>query len=46
VQAQEQQPLHALNTNRNYILMEKEEKYFNIINERIKNNPITLFNAQ
>jgi site-specific DNA-methyltransferase (adenine-specific) len=36
----------ALNTNRNYILMEKEEKYFNIINERIKNNPITLFNAQ
>ena len=35
----------ALNTNRNYILMEKEEKYFNIINERIKNNPITEFNT-
>lgn len=27
----------CLNTNRNYILIEKEEKYFNIINERIEN---------
>lgn len=27
----------CINTNRNYILIEKEEKYFNIINERIKN---------
>lgn len=27
----------CLKTNRDYILMEKEEKYFNIINERIKN---------
>jgi site-specific DNA-methyltransferase (adenine-specific) len=26
----------CMNTNRNYILMEKEEKYFNIIRERIK----------
>lgn len=26
----------CLNTNRNYILMEKEQKYFDIINERIK----------
>lgn len=26
----------CLNTKRNYILMEKEEKYFNIINERIR----------
>ncbi len=25
----------CLNTNRNYILMEKEEKYYNLINERI-----------
>jgi site-specific DNA-methyltransferase (adenine-specific) len=28
----------CLNNNRNYILMEKEKKYFDIINERIKNN--------
>ena len=28
----------------NYILMEKEEKYFNIINERILGN-VDLFNA-
>jgi site-specific DNA-methyltransferase (adenine-specific) len=28
----------CLNTNRNYILIEKEKKYFDIINERIKNN--------
>ena len=26
----------CLNTNRNYILMEKEQKYFDVINERIK----------
>lgn len=26
----------CINTNRNYILMEKEEKYYDIINERIK----------
>ena len=26
----------CLNTNRNYILMEKEQKYYDIINERIK----------
>lgn len=26
----------CMNTNRNYILMEKEEKYFNVIQERIK----------
>lgn len=30
----------CLNTNRNYILMEKEKKYFDIINERIKNNSL------
>lgn len=28
----------CINTNRNYILFEKEEKYFNIIQERIKNH--------
>jgi site-specific DNA-methyltransferase (adenine-specific) len=28
----------CLNNKRNYILMEKEKKYFDIINERIKNN--------
>lgn len=28
----------CVNTNRNYILMEKEQKYFDIINERIKNH--------
>jgi site-specific DNA-methyltransferase (adenine-specific) len=28
----------CLNTNRNYIMIEKDEKYFNIINDRIKNN--------
>jgi len=33
----------CLNTNRNYILIEKEEKYFNIINERIKNHQASLF---
>ena len=27
--------ISCLNTNRNYILMEKEEKYFEIINKRI-----------
>jgi len=27
----------CINTNRNYILIEKEEKYINIINERIRN---------
>lgn len=27
----------CINTNRNYILMEKEKKYFDVINERIKN---------
>jgi len=26
----------SLNTNRNYILMEKEKEYFDIINKRIK----------
>ena len=26
----------CINTNRNYILMEKEEKYFDIINNRIE----------
>jgi len=25
----------CINTNRNYILIEKEEKYYNVINERI-----------
>jgi len=28
----------CINTNRNYILMEKEKKYFDIINERINNH--------
>lgn len=28
----------CINTNRNYICMEKEEKYFKIINQRIKNH--------
>ena len=28
----------CINTNRNYILMEKEQKYFDIINQRIKNH--------
>lgn len=28
----------CINTNRNYILIEKEQSYFNIINERIKNH--------
>jgi len=28
----------CINTNRNYILMEKEEKYIDIINDRIKNH--------
>jgi len=28
----------AINTNRNYILMEQEQKYFDIINERISNH--------
>lgn len=35
----------CLNTKRNYILMEKEEKYFNMINDRIKewkNTPRTM----
>lgn len=30
--------LACINTNRNYILIEKEEKYFNVINERVKNH--------
>ena len=30
----------CMNTNRNYILMEKNEKYFNIINERVKNHEL------
>lgn len=35
----------CINTNRNYIIMEKEQKYFDIINERIKNhtNQVKLF---
>jgi site-specific DNA-methyltransferase (adenine-specific) len=28
----------CINTKRNYILIEKEQKYFDIINERIKNH--------
>lgn len=32
----------CLNLNRNYILFEKEEKYFNIIQERIKNHTVQL----
>ena len=32
----------CINTNRNYILMEKEQKYFDIINERINNIQLKL----
>jgi site-specific DNA-methyltransferase (adenine-specific) len=30
----------CLNTNRNYILIEKEQKYFDIINERIEKHKL------
>jgi len=35
--------ISCINTNRNYILMEKEEEYYNVILERIKNHSKTKF---